>query len=683
MSVLWFGGDHNPEQWPEAVRAEDMSLMRRAGVNLVTLGVFSWALLEPREGEFDFAWLDRELDRLADAGVGAALATPTASPPPWLSLAHPDALPVTADGVRLTHGSRDTYDVTSPAYLAACDRIVRALAERYSGHPALRMWHVHNEYGTWTHSARADAAFRAWLRQRHGDLDRLNEAWTTAFWGQGYSAWEQIRTPRATQYLANPAHVLDFRRFLSDAMLDHYLAQRSVLKAANPQVPVTTNLAFGGWVPVDPWRWAEHMDLVAVDDYPSEPGAAAAEQTAFAADLARSYAARVPGGGRPWLLAEQAAGVVYTGGRTVAKARGEILRHSLSHVARGSRGAMFFQWRASRGGAEQWISGMVPHAGPESRIFREVCELGAVLPRIAGAADAGVPVDAAVTWDPESWWAMDAASLPDRGLSHETAVRQVHRALWRSGRTVDFVRPDRRLPDVPLLVVPALYLVSDDAVRHLTGYVERGGTLVVTPFSGIADQHRTVLVGGYPGTLRDLLGVRVEEQRPAPECEVAETDLGPVRGWTEVVHTDGAEAVARYRSGELAGLPLLTRRQRGAGTAWYLSARLGDAELGALLTGIGPQVTAADLRPVSAAAPESAQAPVPESTAGEPTVEVVRRTDGESRWVFLLNHTGAPCPVDPAALGVGSDAVDLVRAAPADGLVVPGGGVAVVHGLSR
>lgn len=668
MSVLWFGGDHNPEQWPEEVRVQDMGLMRQAGVNLVTLGVFSWALLEPREGEFDFAGLDRELDRLSEAGVGVALATPTASPPPWLGLAYPDAMPVTADGVRLTHGSRDTYDVTSPSYRAACDRIVRALADRYSAHPALRLWHVHNEYGTWTHSAHADRAFRVWLQHRHGDLDTLNEAWTTAFWGRHYSAWDQIQTPRATQYLANPAHVLDFRRFLSDAMFDHYLAQRTILKAANPDVPVTTNLAFGGWVPVDPWRWAEHLDLVAVDDYPSGTDAEAATQTAFAADLARSYAARVPGEGRPWLLMEQAAGVVYTSGRTVAKNPGEIVRHSLSHVARGSRGAMFFQWRASRGGSEQWYSGMVPHAGPDSRIFREVRELGALLPRIAEAADAGVPVDAAVTWDPESWWAMDASSLPDTGLDYLEAVRQVHRVLWRAGRVVDFVRPDQPLPNVPLLVVPSLYLLSDAATRHLTEYVEHGGTLLVTPFSGIADEHATVRTGGYPGTLRDLLGVRVEEHRPAPDDVVTDTDLGPVHGWTEVVHPTGAEVVARYRSHPVEGAPVLTRRRQGAGSAWYLSARLDDAALGALLAGIGPKATAADLRPGTT------------GTTDEPRVELVPREAGGHRWVFVLNHTDVPYRVDLTTSGLAPGAVDLVTATAAEDLTIPARGVAVLHG---
>ncbi|MBB6118344.1 beta-galactosidase [Nocardiopsis algeriensis] len=658
---LWFGGDHNPEQWPEETLAEDLELMRRAGVTLVTVGVFSWSLLEPREGEYDFGWLDRVMDRLHGAGIRVSLATPTASPPPWFTLAHPDAMPVGAEGTRLVHGSRDTYDVCAPAYRQASVRITRALAERYGDHPALALWHVHNEYGTWTWSDHCARAFRDWLRRRHDTLEELNRAWTTAFWGQHYSAWEQVLPPRATQYLANPAHVLDFRRFLSDEMLDHFLDQRDVLRARTPDVPVTTNLAFGDWVPVDQWRWAEHVDLVAIDDYPDRPGGSGDEQTAFAADLARSWADRVPAGGRPWLLMEQAAGVVYTGGLTRPKAPGEIARHSLSHVARGSHGAMFFQWRASRGGAEQWYSGMVPHAGPESRIFREICELGEVLGRLAEVRDADVLADAAVVWDPESWWAMGAASLPSKDLDYLEAVRQAHRVLWRSGRTVDFVRPDRDLPQVPLLVVPSLYLLSDRAAERLARWTEDGGTLVVTYMSGIADPTGTVRTGGYPGALRDLLGIRVEEMYPMAPGETVGMDVGMVREevsrWSEHVHLTGAEAVARYAGGPLDGFPGVTRRRHGAGEAWYVSAHLNDRGLGRVIT----EAAGAGAFP-------------------EEDLDVVRRVGPEGVWVFLTNHGRHAQRIDPARLGLGPGSVDLLSGTPAEGLRLPGGGVAVLRG---
>ncbi|GAA3444217.1 beta-galactosidase [Planomonospora venezuelensis] len=587
LEGLCYGGDYNPEQWPEKVWEEDVALMRQAGVNLVSVGVFSWARLEPAEGVHDFGWLDRVLDLLHEGGVRVNLATPTASPPPWFSLAHPDALAVAADGTRLTHGSRDTYCVAAPPYREASVRIARALAERYAGHPALAMWHVHNEYGTRCHCDHAAAAFRTWLRGRHGTLEALNDAWTTAFWSQHYSAWEQVMPPRATQYLPNPAQVLDFRRFLSDEMLAHFREQKAVLRELTPDVPVTTNFVFGDWVPVNQWDWAKEVDLVAIDHYPAENPP---EETAFAADLARGWA-----GGRPWLLMEQAV-VTYTGPRMAAKRPGEIARLSLSHIARGSRGAMFFQWRASRGGSELWHGGMVPHAGPDSRIFREIRDLGGLLPALAEACEAPVEATAAILWDPEAGWALQAPGLPSTEIGYLEAVRQAHRVLYRHGVTADFVHPSADLSAYELVIVPSLYLISDDAADGLRRYAETGGTLLVSFLSGVADEHARIRLGGYPGALRDLLGVRVEEFHPIGSPVTLDTGES-ASVWTEHVHLAGARALARYPD----GTPAITR----SGRVTYLSTRLSD-EAYARLLGLGP------------VAP----------------VELVRR--GE--WLFAVNH---------------------------------------------
>ncbi|MBD3138704.1 beta-galactosidase [Microbispora bryophytorum] len=637
---LWYGGDYNPEQWPEEVWAEDVALMRRAGVTLVTVGVFSWSRLEPAEGRYTFGWLDRVLDLLAGGGIGVDLAVPTASPPPWFSLAHPDALTVTRDGVRLTHGSRDTYCVSAPAYREASMRITRALAERYRDHRAPVMWHVHNEYGTPCHCDHAAAAFRAWLRRRYGGLDALNDAWTTAFWGQHYSDWAQITPPRATQYLPNPGQALDFRRFVSDEMLAHFTEQRDLLRELTPGVPVTTNYVLAGWACVDHWKWSREVDLVSVDDYPSGRGMAAAEQTAFTADLARSWA-----GGRPWLLMEQATGYVL-GPRAAPKEPGEIARHSLQHVARGSQGAMFFQWRASRGGAEQWHPGMVPHAGPDSRVFREVCALGEALGRIpapAGGSLDGPPVaeaEVAILWDEEAWWAVQGPGLPSAEIDYLAAAQQAHRVLWRQGVAVCFAHPSHDLPAYRAVLVPSLYLISDAAARNLAAYVEGGGTLVVSFFSGIADEHTRIRLGGYPGALREILGVRVEEFRPLAE-PVELPELGPATVWSEVVHLEGAEAVARYPGGR----PAVTRHRFGAGTAWYVSTRLDDSGYARVLAHAGP------------------------AGSGTPGVEVVRQRDR----VFAINHTEDEQPVPV-------DGIDLITGRPVDGSLGPGGYVVVPAG---
>jgi beta-galactosidase len=654
MRRLLYGGDYNPEQWSEQVHAQDAELMRRARVTAVTVGVFAWSMLEPAPGRYEFDWLDRVLDRLAGDGIGAILATPTASPPPWFGLAHPETLPVNADGVRLSHGSRDTYCASAPAYREACRRMAGALAERYRGHPALVMWHVHNEYGTVCQCDISAAAFRRWLRIRYGDLEALNDAWTTAFWSQRYTDWEQIRTPRATQYLANPTQVLDFRRFTSDELLTAYVEQRDILRAETPNIVVTTNYVLGGWVPVDHDRWSREVDLVAIDHYPSDPGPGAEEQTAFAADLARGWARRSVG--RPhWLLMESAPNLIYAADRMHTKEPGRMARHSLAAVARGSRGALFFQWRAPRGGAELFHSALVPHAGPDSRVYRETVELGEHLDRIAEVADGVVDTAVAIVYDEQSAWALQAPGLPSTRLDHLDEAQRAHRALWRRGFVVDVIGALDDLSAYAMIVLPMHYLMSDAQAAALQSWVAAGGRLVTIYLSGIADECARVRIGGYPGTLRDLLGVRVEEFHPlGPDDRVALSTGATADLWSETVHTTGAEAVARYVGGILDGRPAITRHAVGAGAAWYVSTRLEPAAYGDLLAEVA-----------AAAGIEPAEAP--------PGVELVRRTAGERSWLFVLNHTASPH--DVPAVGV-----DLLTGAAIDGCVrVPRGGAAVIR----
>ncbi|GIJ44154.1 beta-galactosidase [Virgisporangium aliadipatigenens] len=639
-----YGGDYNPEQWPEKVWAEDVALMREAGVTLVTLGVFAWSRLEPRPGEYDLGWLDRVFDLLHEGGVRISLATPTASPPPWFSDAHPEALPVGADGTRLLHGSRDTYCAASPAYRAAARRIAQVLAHRYGGHPALALWHVHNEYGTECHCDLAAAAFREWLRARYSTVDALNDAWSTDFWSQRYTDWAQIRPPRATRYLPNPAQLLDFRRFWSDELLAAYVEQRDVLRPT--RVPVTTNFVFGGWVPVDHARWAKEVDVVAIDHYPSAPGLAGAAQTAFASDLARGWA-----GGRPWLLCETAPYHVGTPGRMHTKAPGQLARDVVPSIARGSHGAMFFQWRASRGGAERYHSALVPHAGPQSRQFRETVAVGALLRRIGGS-EGRIRAATAMLFDAPSWWALQAPGLPSDDIDYLHEVRAAHRALSRLGMGVDVLPADAPLDGYRVVVVPALYLLENgDRLRE---YVAGGGRLVVTFLSGIADPCGRVYTGGYPGALRDLLGIRVTEFHPMPADLTVELSTGDVgRHWAETVETHGAEAVATYPDGGAA----ITRHRHGDGAAWYVSTRLDDDAYARLLAWvIGDDESRGHDAPL-----------VPYG------VDLVRRTANGQGWLFAVNHTDRPQPL-PA------DGTDLVTGNPAGGTIPPGG-VAVVKFL--
>lgn len=650
---LAWGADYNPEQWPEEVWTEDVELMRRAGVNLVSVGIFSWALLEVEDGRYEFDWLDRVLDRLHAGGVRVDLATATAAPPPWLTTAHPEMLPETADGVRLSHGSRQSYCPSSPVYRAKAVALARALAERYRDHPALSAWHVGNEYGCHVSRCYCDrcaTAFRTWLQARHGSLDVLNEAWGTAFWSQHYTAWDQILPPRATPTSNNPGQLLDFDRFSSDALLELYKAERDVLREVTPGVPVTTNFMAASFSQLDYWKWAAEVDFVSNDHYTFGEDPDRHIDLAYSADLVRGLA-----GGKPWLLMEHSTSAVNWQPRNIAKQAGELRRNSFAHMARGADGTLFFQWRQSRAGAERYHSAMVPHAGTDTKVFREVERVGAEYRRIAEIVGSTVDASVAVVFDWESWWALKQPAHPTVDVSYRDVVFGLYRALWRAGVTVDFVPPGADLSAYRLVLLPALYAV-DDATPY-EEYVAGGGHLLVTYLSGVTDTRGHVHLGGYPGAFRDLLGVRTEEFFPLRAGEVVALDDGSsATVWTEHVHADGAEVVASYVDGQLPGVPAVTRNDHGDGVAWYLACGLTGDGLDRLVR------TALD----QAGAPTGAEG-----------VEVVRRS-GEVAgvavsWLVAVNHGDGDAEL--SAVGV-----ELLSGARASGrVVVPAGGVVVVR----
>ncbi len=652
---LAFGADYNPEQWPEEVWQEDVRLMQEAGVNLVSLAIFSWALLEPEPDHFEFGWLDRVMDRLARAGIGVDLATATASPPPWLARHHPEILPVTADGRLLWPGSRQAWCPSSPVFRRRSVALVERMAERYRDHPALTMWHVSNELGCHNAHCYCDvsaASFRVWLRHRYGDLQALNEAWGTDFWSQHYSDWEEINPPRLTPSFSNPTQQLDFKRFSSDELLAQYRAERDVLRRVTPGVPVTTNfMAMWAFRNVDYWSWAPEVDIVSNDHYLRSDDPNAHVELAFAADLTRGLA-----NGRPWLLMEHSPSAVNWQPRNVPKDPGQMRRNSIQHIARGADGALFFQWRASRAGAEKFHSAMVPHGGTATRVWREVVDLGTILRRISRVRGTRVTAETALVFDWQAWWASELDAHPTIDVVYLDRVHAFHRALWRRGVTVDVVPPGADLSRYRLVIVPTLYLVTAAAAEAVTRFVENGGTVLITYFSGIVDENDHVRLGGYPGAFRDLLGIRVEEFAPLRKEETARLEDGTVvEVWTERLELVDAEAVIRYSEGRLAGVPAVTRAQRGYGRAWYVATRLPEDATGRLIdrllteTGISPAVR------------------VPEG------VEAVRRTGEGGSYLFLINHTDGEVSVPVRG-------VDLVTGATVErAIVVPSGGVAVVE----
>ncbi|QUH04256.1 beta-galactosidase [Saccharopolyspora erythraea] len=657
IATIAYGGDYNPEQWPREVWREDIRLMREAGVSLVSVGIFGWALVEPRPGDFDFGWFDQVLDNLAEGGVAASVATMTASPPPWLARKFPETLPQRADGTVLWPGARQAYCPSSPVYRDHAVRLVEELAERYAEHPALALWHIGNEYGCHVRACYCDGsavAFRDWLRERYGDVGALNEAWSTKFWSQRYDDFDEVLPPRTAPTFANPAQRLDFARFSSDTMLELLRMEKAVLRRVTPEIPVTTN-----HVPLartlDLHAWSSKVDVVSYDSYPDPHDPRAHVLAGLSYDVFRSLR-----GGQPWLLMEQAPNAVNWRPRNAAKAPGQMRLWSWQAVAQGADGVLFFQWRQSAGGAEKFHSGMVPHAGTDTRTFREVTELGAELAAAGELAGTRPDNDVALVLDWDSWWALELDSHPSE-LGQVEALLAHYGPLFDAGIGCDVVHPDRDLSGYRLVVVPNLYLLREATAANLTEYVRRGRHLLVSFFSGIVDENDRVHLGGYPAPLREVLGLRIPEFQPLAESAGIGVELlgSPARAtlWSEEIEPEGASVLGTFTEGALAGHPALTRHAFGDGAAWYLGTR---PEPEAMRTLIDRVASEAGVQPVLADLPAGVQA--------------TRRGD----FFFLLNHN-----TDEVALRLPWPAADLLTGAQAAEVTLPPSGVAVLKPVGR
>lgn len=586
---IWYGGDYNPDQWPEEVWDDDVRLMKKAGVNLVSVGIFSWAKIETSEGVYDFDWLDRIIDKLGEAGIAVDLASATASPPMWLTQAHPEVLWKDYRGDVCQPGARQHWRPTSPVFREYALKLCRAMAEHYKGNPYVVAWHVSNEYGChnrFDYSEDAEHAFQQWCEERYGTIDAVNDAWGTAFWAQRMNDFSEIVPPRfiGDGNFMNPGKLLDFKRFSSDALKAFYIAERDTLAEITPDLPLTTNFmvsASGSVLDYD--DWGDEVDFVSNDHY-FIPGEAHLDELAFSASLVDGIARK-----DPWFLMEHSTSAVNWREINYRKEHGQLVRDSLAHVAMGADAVCYFQWRQSKAGAEKFHSAMVPHAGEDSAVFRDVCELGADLNKLSDEGILGSRLAksrVAVVFDYESEWATEHTATPTQHVHHVDEPLAWFRALADQGVTADVVPVRGAWDDYEMVVLPSVYLLSEETTRRVRDYVVGGGRLVVTYYTGISDEKDHVWLGGYPGSIRDVVGVRVEEFMPmgddftgvpdrlelsngAVAHDIADV-IGSVDGTATVLETfkddpwtgmDGAPAIVAHTFGE--------------GRSVYVGARLG------------------------------------------------------------------------------------------------------------
>lgn len=612
-----FGGDYNPDQWSEETWDDDVCLMKKAGVNTVALAIFSWDRIQPQENRWDFSWLDRIIDKLGKAGIATDLASATATAPLWLYEKHPEVLPCDKFGHPVNAGSRQSWSPTSPVFKEYALTLCRKLAERYGANPYVTAWHMGNEYG-WNnrndYSDNALNAFRLWCERKYGTIGALNQAWGTTFWGQEMNSFDEVLIPRfmGADSMVNPGQKLDFERFGNDMLLDFYKAERDAITEICPDKPFTTNFMVStDQCCMDYADWANEVNFVSNDHYFHEGGEMHLDELACSDALMDSFAL-----GKPWYVMEHSTSAVQWKPLNMRKRKGETVRDSLAHVAMGADAINFFQWRASAFGAESFHSAMVPHAGEDTKLFRQVCELGETLQTLADAGVQGSELersDTAILFSAESEWATRSQTLPSMKLNHWHDVRDWYRAFLDAGTRADIMPLKYDWSDYKTVVLPTVLMLSAVDTRRLADFAAAGGRVVVGYATGLIDENFHTWLGGYPGAgnglLRDMLGIRGEEfnilgsgVEGEPEAirlgaggEVALEDAAALNGATTrlwqndvTVTGDRTQVLAMYAGEEadeweLDGMAAVTRNPYGAGEAYFVGCDLDVADLTKLI----------------------------------------------------------------------------------------------------
>jgi len=659
VAALLHGADYNPEQWENypGIIEKDIAMMQQAKCNVMSVGIFSWAKLEPQEGEYDFAWLDSIIEKLYAAGIHIFLATPSGARPAWMSQKYPEVLRVGRNRVPALHGGRHNHCMSSPVYREKTMKINSLLAARYSHHPAVLGWHISNEYGGECHCSLCQERFRDWLKARYNTLDALNHAWWSTFWSHTYTDWSQIESPAPQGEMSIHGLNLDWRRFNTAQVTDFCQHEVAPLKAANAELPVTTNF-MEYFYDYDYWQLAKAIDFISWDSYPmwhkEKDETQLACYTAMYHDMMRSLK-----GGKPFVLMESTPSTTNWQPTSKLKKPGMHILSSIQAVAHGADSVQYFQWRKSRGSVEKFHGAIIDHVGHlDTRVGREVTRLGEMLARLPEVVGCRTDARVAIIFDQQNRWALDDAEGPrNMGLEYEKTVNEHYRPFWEKGIAVDVIDADGDLSRYALVIAPMLYMVREGFAERAEAFVAAGGHLVTTYWSGVVDETDLCHLGGFPGPLRKLLGIWAEEIDCLGEGERnlvqglagnAAGLQGPyqVRHLCELIHTESAQALATYRDDFYAGRPAVTVNRFGKGKAWHVASRNDLPFQRDFFAGIIDEL----------ALPRAVEGDFP------PGVVATARTDGETAWVFVQNYTAqqqlitlpqgyTDCMTDAAAAG--------------------------------
>lgn len=583
---LWHGGDYYPEQWldsPEILN-KDLELMKRAGINTVTLGVFAWSFLEPQEGEFNLSWLLERVDRLYEHGISVIMATPSAARPKWLSDRYPNVLRVNEARQRQLFGGRHNHCYTSSVYREKVKRINQKLARSFASHPGVLMWHISNEYGGECHCPLCQDAFRRWLEKRYGSIEELNRKWCTAFWSHKYLSFEQVESPSSIGESMVHGLNLDWKRFVTEQTSDFAACEIKALQEAGATQPVTANFMYD-YKGLNYKRLSKEIDVVSWDSYPlwhKRKEILTARDNGMQHDFMRSLKKK------PFLLMESSPSSTNWQGVSKLKKPGMLKLDSLHAVAHGSDSVLYFQIRQSNGSSEKFHGAVIDHYGGEdTRVYQEVCQIGEALDRLKEVAGTRVLSKIALIYDTENCWAMEDAQGPrNNGLYYHEACVKIYSAMKKLGLNVDVISMEDELTGYELVAAPMLYMFRSQIEEKLRAFVKEGGRLVLTYWSGIVDEWDSCFTGGVPHSLMDVTGIRSTEIDGLydGECNhmVTVAKDGKERRYEcrnlcDLVKVQGAEVLSVYSDDFYQGYPALTRNQYGKGFAYYVCAD-GEAE---------------------------------------------------------------------------------------------------------